>query len=77
MFAEEVDDIGQERIGSRWVILQKEKADGQKTNVKGKLIARGFHEKESTQSDFPIMLRESFESHFAVVAKEYIILRSI
>ena len=28
---EEVDDCGQERIGSRWVVTQKEKADGQKS----------------------------------------------
>ena len=26
---EEVDDVGQERISSRWVVTQKEKADGQ------------------------------------------------
>ena len=32
---EEVEDKGQERISSRWVITQKEKADGQKTNYKG------------------------------------------
>ena len=41
---EEVDDVGQERIGSRWVIMQKEKADGQKSDVKGRLVARGFLE---------------------------------
>ena len=28
---EEVDDCGQERISSRWVLTQKEKADGQKS----------------------------------------------
>ena len=28
---EEVDDCGQERIGSRWVVTQKEQADGQKS----------------------------------------------
>ena len=27
---EEVDDCGQEKIGSRWVVTQKVKADGQK-----------------------------------------------
>ena len=36
---EEVDDIGQEKIGSRWVITKKEKADGQKTVYKGRLVA--------------------------------------
>ena len=32
----EVDDCGQDRIGSRWVVTQKEKADGQKAQVKEK-----------------------------------------
>ena len=31
---EEVEDNGQERISSRWVITKKEKADGQKTDYK-------------------------------------------
>ena len=35
---EEVDDVGQETIGSRWVITKKEKADGQKTDYKGRLV---------------------------------------
>ena len=46
---EEVDDVGQETIGSRWVITKKEKADGQKTDYKGRLVARGFQEKEAPQ----------------------------
>ena len=37
---EEVEDNGQERISSRWVITKKEKADGQKTDYKGRLVAR-------------------------------------
>ena len=36
---EEVENDGQERISSRWVITKKEKADGQKTNYKGRLVA--------------------------------------
>ena len=39
---EEVDDLGQDTIGSRWVITKKEKADGQKTVFKGRLVARAF-----------------------------------
>ena len=30
---EEVDDCGQDRIGSRWVVTQKEKTNGQKHNL--------------------------------------------
>ena len=37
---EEVDDCGQERIGSRWVVTQKEKADCQKSQVKGRIVAK-------------------------------------
>ena len=33
---EEVEDDGQDRIGSRWVITKKEKADGQKTDFKAR-----------------------------------------
>ena len=29
---EEVDDEGQETIGSRWIVTEKEKHDGQKQN---------------------------------------------
>ena len=56
---EEVEDEGQETVGSRWVITRKEKADGQKQKVKGRLVAKGFQEKELPQSDSPTMLRES------------------
>ena len=31
---EEVDDCGQEKIGSRWIVTKKEKADGQKSKSK-------------------------------------------
>ena len=36
---EEVDDVGQIRISSRWVITRKEKSDGQKSIYKGQLVA--------------------------------------
>ncbi len=39
---EEVKYEGQETVGSRWVITKKEKADGQKKNVKGRLVANDF-----------------------------------
>ena len=43
---EEVKDEGQETVRSRWVITKKEKADGQKQNFKGRLVAKGFQEKQ-------------------------------
>ena len=74
---EEVKDEGQETVGSRWVITKKEKADGQKQNFKGRLIAKGFKEKEAPESNSPTMLRESIKSFFAVAANECFKLRSI
>ena len=74
---EEVDDCGQERIGSRWVVIQKEKADGQKSQVKGRIVAKGFQEGEKPQSDSPTLLRESLKMYFVVAANEGFKLRSI
>ena len=45
---EEVEDCGPEKIHLRWVIKQKEKTDGQKAAVKGRLVARGFKDQESS-----------------------------
>ena len=36
---EEVEDEGQETIGSRWLIMKKKKVDGQKKIYKGRLVA--------------------------------------
>ena len=36
---EEVEDKGQETIGSRWVVTAKEKHDRQKQKTKAKLVA--------------------------------------
>ena len=74
---EEVCEEGQEMIGSRWVITKKEKADGQKTDYKGRLVARGFQVKEAPQSDSLTMLRESMKLFFSVAANEGFQLRSV
>ena len=74
---EEVEDNGQERIGSRWVITKKEKSDSQKTDFKARLVVSGFQEKESPQSDSPTMLRESMKIFFSVAVNEIFVLRSI
>ena len=56
---------------------QKGKADGQKKNVKGRLVAKGFQEKEAPQSDSPTMLREFMKLIFLVAANEDFKLRSM
>ena len=74
---EEVENEGQETVGSRWVITRKEKADGQKQNYKGRLVAKGFQEKEAPKSDSPTTLRELMKLFFSVAANEDIKLRSM
>ena len=68
---EEVDekDVTNENIiGSRGVVTEKQKQDGQKQQVKARLVARGFQEKEKPQSDAPAAHRESFKLFMAVAA---------
>ena len=65
---EEVDDVGQERITSRWVVTAKEVHDGQKSKCKARLVARGLQEEISLQSDSPTVLRESNKLFTAVAA---------
>ena len=47
MVFEEVGDVGQETVGSRWVITRKEQVYGQKQNYKGRLVAKGFQRHKS------------------------------
>merc|ERR1711873_24260 len=74
---EEVNDCGQERISSRWVVMQKEKSDGQKSQVKGRIVTKGYQEGKKPQSDLPTLLRESLKMYFALAANEGFRLRSI
>ena len=57
----EVKDEGQTKVGSRWVITNKEAHDGQKTKCKARLVARGFQESLKPQSDSPTAAKESFK----------------
>ena len=41
-----VEDVGQDCIGRRLVITRKEEHDGQKKQIKARLVARGFQEVE-------------------------------
>ena len=65
---EEVKDEGQEMLGSRWVITEKEKHDGQKQKCKARLVARGFQESLKPQSDSPTASKESFKLLMAILA---------
>ena len=67
---EEVEDVGQNTIGSRWIITRKEAHDGQKKKCKGRIVARGFQKQEKPQSDSPTVLRASVKTFVAVAANE-------
>ena len=43
------------------IITHKENVDGQKAQVKGRLVAKLFQEEELLQLDLPTMLRESLK----------------
>ena len=74
---EEVSDIGQDRITSRWVITMKESHDGQKSKYKARLVARGFQEEEPPLSDSPTVLRESNKLFTAIAANQDFSVMSI
>merc|ERR1712089_60158 len=65
---EEVIDEGQKTIGSRWVITEKQKHDGQKQDYKARLVAQGFKEIDQPQSDSPTAAKESFKLLLALSA---------
>ena len=67
---EEVEDVGQERITSRWVVTLKEAHDGMKQKVKARLVVRGFQEETTPRADSPTLAKESFKTMIAIAANE-------
>ena len=67
---EEVDDEGQETIGCRWIIREKEKHVGQKQKYKARLVAKGFQERDQPQPDSPTAAKESFKLLVALAANQ-------
>ena len=74
---EEVEDRGQETIGSRWVVTAKEKHDGQKQKTKARLVAHGFQETMKPQSHSLTILKESFKILMAVAVNSKFKLASV
>ena len=73
----EVQDEGQERLGSQWVVTEKEKQDGQKQACKARLVARGFQESLKPQSDSPTASKDSFKMLMAVAVNSKFKLASV
>ena len=61
-----VDDVGQDRITTRWVISSKEKEGV--TATKARLCARGFQEPHDFRTDAPTCARETTRLTFITVA---------
>ena len=59
---EEVDDIGQKRISTRWIICQK--GDG----VKARLVARGFEDDEDVRQDSPTIGKSAMRTIMTITA---------
>ena len=73
----EVDDVGQPRIGSRWVCTEKEGHDGMKVRHKARLVVRGFQEAEDPRSDSPTLSKESLKLMMAIAANEGFEIQSL
>ena len=56
-----MENVGQECIGSRWVVTRKEEHDSQKMQIKARLVLRGFQEVVKPQSDSPTVAKESLK----------------
>merc|ERR1712215_241590 len=67
---EEVEENGQETIGSKYIVTEKEKHDGQKQAYKARLVAKGFQEVDQPQSDSPTAAKESFKLLMALAANQ-------
>ena len=63
---EEVPDIGQATIPTRWVI--NEKQTNEKTEIKARPVARGFEESENIQCDPPTASKETLKIFLAVTS---------
>merc|ERR1712115_7961 len=61
-------DEEQETIGSRRIITEKQKHDGQNHAYKARIVAKGFQELDQPQSDSPTATKESFKLLMALSA---------
>ena len=74
---EEVDDVGQDSISSRWVITEKVDEESQRVTVKARLCARGFEEEQNFRTDSPTCSRESVRILLSTLASNKWELSSI
>ena len=74
---EEVEDQGQPRISSRWVITEKQNHDGMEVKMKARLAVRGFQEAENPRSNSPTLLHDSLRIWMTITGNEDFEIRSL
>ena len=67
---EEVKDVGQTRLKTRWLYSNKEKQDSLKVDYKARLVVKGFMVHDYPRSDSPTIAKESLKTFLAIAANE-------
>ena len=70
----EVEDKGQERLSSRWVLTDKSTSEVKK--VKARLVCRGFEEAVQVQADSPTGSKETLHMLLAIAASKGWLIKS-
>ena len=65
---QEVENEGQERLSSHWVMTDKATPEDNKKNVKVRLLCRGFEETIKVQADSLTGSKETLKILFAIAA---------
>ena len=74
---ERVEDEGQPRIDTVWIVTKKEEHDRMKSTYKCRLCLRGFKENVDPRSDSPTASKESLNILMAVAANENFSIENI
>ena len=74
---EEVEDVGQDYVSTRWVITEKTSEESQQVVLKARLCARVFEEEQNFRTDSPTCSRESVRILFSILASHNWKLSSI
>ena len=70
----EVEDKGQERLSSRWVLTDK--STSEETKVKARLVCRGFEEAVQVQADSPTGSKETLHMLMTIAASKGWLIKS-
>ena len=73
----EVQDLGQQRISSRWVVMEKQNHDGMKVEMKARLVVIGFQETEDLMSYSPTLSHDSLRIMMIITSNKDFEIRSL